>query len=46
MYKITDRDLQNIRNRFWAEKARQEREDMNRVPLVETFKAKNGGIWL
>lgn len=46
-YKITDADIRRVRARFWAEKVRQEREEIerDRVPLVQTYPAKNGGVW-
>lgn len=54
MYKITDRDLAEIRRRHWAMKAQQERDEMARhpepqidnVPLVPYTRGAKGGIWL
>ena len=55
--RLSDRDIAVIRRRYWAEKQRQEREDMlrdtvetiwgaPRVSLVETTPGKDGGVWL
>lgn len=35
--RLSDRDIANIRRRFWAEKARQEREDMLRETVDTLF---------